>query len=51
MYASKLFEIVRTHLPDAHDFADDTQLYLSFKPDSCMSQIEAVFAMENCIAE
>ena len=51
MYASKLFEIVRTHLPDAHGFADDTQLYLSFKPDSSMNQAAAVCAMENCIAE
>ena len=51
MYASKLFEIVRTHLPDAHGFADDTQLYLSFKPDISMNQAAAVCAMENCIAE
>jgi hypothetical protein len=51
MYASKLFEVVRTHLPDAHGFADDTQLYLSFKPDSSMNQAAAVCAMENCIAE
>ena len=34
VYASKLFEIIQAHLPDAHCFADDTQLYLSFKPDS-----------------
>ena len=34
VYASKLFEIIQAHLPDAHYFADDSQLYLSFKPDS-----------------
>ena len=32
VYASKLLEIIQAHLPDAHCFADDTQLYLSFKP-------------------
>ena len=34
VYASKLFEIIQAHLPDAHCSADDTQLYLSFKPNS-----------------
>ena len=28
IYASKLFKIVKHYLPDAHCFADDTQLYL-----------------------
>ena len=37
------------HLPYVHFFADDTQLYLSFKPDSATDQAEAVRAMENCI--
>jgi len=48
LYASKLFEIIEAHLPDVHCFADDTQLYLSFKPDSATDQAEAVRAMENC---
>ena len=30
IYASKLFKIVEHYLPDAHCFADETQLYLSF---------------------
>ena len=47
LYASKLFEIIEAHLPDVHCFADDTQLYLSFKPDSATDQAEAVRAMEN----
>ena len=34
VYTSKLFEIVQDHLPNAHCFADDTQLYLSFDPNS-----------------
>jgi len=49
LYASKLFKIIEVHLPDVHCFADDTQLYLSFKPDSATDQAEAVRAMENCI--
>ena len=49
VYTSKLFEIIQAHLPDAHCFADDTQLYLSFKPNSPTDQAEAVYAMERCI--
>ena len=29
LYVSKLFRIVEKHLPDAHAFADDSQLYVS----------------------
>lgn len=34
LYASSLFRIVSKHLPDTHGYADDSLLYLSFKPDS-----------------
>ena len=50
VYASKLFEVIKSHLPDAHAYADDTQLYLSFQEDSEADQAEAVSAMERCIA-
>ena len=40
-YASKLFQVIKNHLPNAHAYADDTQLYLSFKPDSAMGETEA----------
>ena len=29
-YGSKLFEVIKLYLPNAHAFTDDTQLYLSF---------------------
>ena len=50
MYASKLFDIIKGHLPRTHAYADDTQLYLSFKPDTTSSQSNAVDAMERCIS-
>ncbi|PFX13990.1 RNA-directed DNA polymerase from mobile element jockey [Stylophora pistillata] len=49
VYASKLFLVIKTHLPHAHAYADDTQLYLSFKPDSEDGKTNARCAMEQCI--
>ena len=48
-YASKLFEVIKLYLPNAHAFADDTQLYLSFNPDNSLNEAEAVHAMAQCI--
>ena len=49
MYASKLFEVIKGHLPLVHAYADDTQLYLSFKPDGSVTGQDAMKAMERCI--
>ena len=49
IYVSKLFDIICLHHPSAHAFADDTQLYMSFKPSDTLSEIEAVAVLENCI--
>ena len=51
LYASKLFEVVKSHLPDIHVYADDTQLYLSFKPDGGAAEADAITALQDCISD
>ena len=47
IYSSKLFNIIERHLP--HCYADDSQIYFSFKPDDSSSQQDAITTMQNCI--
>ena len=51
IYASELLDIIEKHLPDAHTYADDPQLYRSFKPAATSSQADAIAAMEACIKD
>lgn len=37
IYAIKLFQVIKNYLPQAHKYADDTQLYLSFNADAAFS--------------
>ena len=46
-YASKLFSIIKSHLPSAHSYAEDTQLC----PLEGTCGAEALDAMENCITD
>ena len=48
---SKLFQILKHHLSSIHTYADDTQLYLSFKPPHTLSEVEAVSAMQKCTCD
>jgi hypothetical protein len=51
IYTRKLVTIVRRHLPKVHCYADDTQLYVSFSPDSSASMELALNSMTNCLAD
>ena len=33
IYANKLFDVIKVHLPTVHCYPDDTQLYVSFSPN------------------
>ena len=51
LYVSRLLNIISQHLPTVHGYADDTQIYLSFRPCSIHSEINALSAIEMCIAD
>ena len=42
LYVSRLFNIISQHLLSVHGCVDDTQIYLSFRPCSIHSEINAV---------
>ncbi len=43
-----MYELIERHLPDAHAYADDTQLYISFRADYRIDQETAVRTVEMC---
>ena len=49
LYASKLYEVIKHHIPSTHAHAGDTQLYVSFKPECRASEAECFSAMDKCI--
>ena len=49
LYVSRLFNIISQHLPSVHGYADDTQIYISFRPCSIHSKINAISVIETCI--
>ena len=50
IYASGDLRSLKSTSPmQAHAYASDTQLYLSFKADSTSSQIDAVNSIEHCV--
>ena len=51
IYASKLFEVIESHLPNAHAYADDTQLYISFNPNDNTNRDSAITAIQLCVQD
>ena len=51
MYTTPLGNIIRNHNLDFHLYADDTQLYISFKPCDSISRQAAISQVEACIKD
>ena len=51
IYASDLFKVLNKHSVKAHAYADDSQLYLSFKPGHIDNQNAATNTITNCIKD
>ena len=51
LYISRLCHVIANHLPSSHGYADDTQLYLSLRPNDRSSQDHTIAAVEACISD
>ena len=51
LYTSPLYHVIANHLPSAHGYADNTQLYLSFRPNGRSSQDQAIASVGACISD
>ncbi|CAB3982360.1 Hypothetical predicted protein [Paramuricea clavata] len=51
LYVAGLFKIIDKNLSNAYTYADDTQIYHSFRPDTSLSQDAALKSIENCVAD
>ena len=46
---SSLLDVVEKYLPSVHYYADDTQLYVSFRPADETGHLDAITAIDCCI--
>ena len=51
IFASKIFDAIRSHLPSVHVYAHDTQLNLSFCANTIDDQTSALAARKYCISD
>ena len=51
IYTTPLGNLIRKHGLSLHLYADDTQLYLAFKPTDSMSKEDAIKRIEECVVD
>jgi hypothetical protein len=51
IYAASLFKVIKRHLVEAHGYADDHQLYVSFEADNPGDEEITLKMMEDCIKD
>lgn len=50
-YLSQLYNVMNEHLPSCQGYADDSQFYLAFNPNDDTSKVDAISAIDNCVAD